>query len=427
VGIHTDVFAPLVNTYSKLVGKPFLKPVFVPMPVSGISNSKCREYILGTDPLTGQPVLEEIMNALTQSLTEDQKRNDSTVRTVPRLLVPDTEDNLQQYFMDTGLTDYLPIILPTEDRVANMLTGTKHKADESVGEMRAGYESSSFNVEKVAAVAVMAGAKPEYLPVILAMASSGVACIASSTNNFARMIMVNGPIRKEIGMNAGIGALGPFNRANSILGRVGTLLALSQGGGKLGQTYWANQGSNLNYNNVTFAEHEEYLPPGWKPFHVQKGFQLQESAVSFFHGWGMWSWKNTYERQQHKAILRMASWVGPFGPRTGLGLLLDPLVADDLVREGFPTKESVSEYVYKNSRYTLGEYWQYHSTETNRAAAEQGREPFATWLKQPPETLIDRYPNPAAISVLIVGGRTNAFWQAGDWTHLGSYSVDEWR
>jgi hypothetical protein len=130
---------------------------------------------------------------------------------------------------------------------------------------------------------------------------------------------------------------------------------------------------------------------------------------------------------QHKAITHMANWVGPFGERTGFSALLDPLVADDLVREGFTTKESLSEYIQKNAPQTLEEYWQYHSTETNRAAAEQGREPFATRLKQPKETLINRYAKPTSISILVVGGRTNAFWQAGDWSHLGSFSVDDWR
>lgn len=372
-------------------------------------------------------MVQEIVDSLTRPLTDEQKRGGSEDRPVPRLIGPDTEENILNYFLEKGLTDYLPIILPTEERVENMLKGTRHKADEPVGEMRAGYESLSTSVEKVAAVAVMAGARPEYLPVVLAMAASGVSCIASSTNNFARMICVNGPIRKEINMNCGVGALSPLNQANAVLGRTGTLLALSQGGGKLGRTYWANQGSPLNYNNVTFAENEEYLPAGWKPFHVQKGFQPEESAVSFFHGWGMWSWKNTYERLQHKALAHMANWVGPFGERTGFAALLDPLVAEDLVREGFPTKESVSEYIQKNALQTLEEYWQYHSTETNRAAAEQGREPFATRLKMPKETLLNRYSKPSAISFLVVGGRTNAFWQAGDWNHLGSFSVDDWR
>jgi hypothetical protein len=348
-------------------------------------------------------------------------------RPVPRLLGPDTEENLQRYFSENGLTDFLPVVLPTEARVNEMLEGTSHQPDEVVGETRAGYEAYGLTVEKVAAIAVMAGAKPEYLPVILAMAASGVSCIASSTNNFARMIVVNGPVTEEIKMNSGIGALSPLNHANAVIGRVGTLLALNFGGGKLDETYWGNQGNNLNYNNVTFAENEKALPPGWQPFHVQKGFEPNESAVSFFHGWGIWSWKNTYEHKKHEAILHLADWIGPFGERTGIGLLLDPIVAEGLVAEGFPTKESLSEYVQKNSKMTLEEFWQYHSVETGRAAAEQGVEPYASRLKQSPDTLIDRYANPDAISILVVGGRTNEFWQAGDWTHLGSYYIDEWR
>jgi len=413
--------------YAELVGKPYIQNIFVPMPVSRMPASKCREYLLGNDPVSGIPVLQEIVDGLTKPLTAQQLSNGTKERPVPRLIGPDSEENLQQYFIDQAYTDYLPIVLPTEQRVEAMLKGTSHKPDEIVGETRAGYESLSINVEKVAANAVMAGARPEYLPVILAMAASGVSCIASSTNNFARMIVVNGPIRNEIKMNSGTGALSPLNHANAVIGRAGTLLAISQGGGRLGETYWANQGNNMNYNNVTFAENEEALPGGWKPFHVQKGFEAKESAVSFFHGWGMWSWKNTWEHQKHKALLRIANWVGPFGVATGYGMLLDPIVAEGLVEEGFSSKESLSEFIQKNSLYTLEEHWQYHATETSRAAAEQGIEPFSTLLKQPKNTLINRYTNPNNISVLVVGGRTNEFWQAGDWTSLGTFSIDEWR
>ncbi len=425
--IHTQVFSPLVKMYAGLVGKPGLRYAFVPQPISRESSEKCREYIEGNDPVTGKPLMDEIAEALTRPLTAEEKLSKVEERPVSRLLGPDTEENLYRYFVENGLTDFLPVVLPTEARVAEMLKGTSHQPGEIVGEIRAGYEAFSLTVEKVAAIAVMTGAKPEYLPVILAMAGSGVSCIASSTNNFARMIAVNGPITKEIKMNSGVGALSPLNQANAVIGRAGTLLALNLGGGKLGETYWGNQGNNLNYNNVTFAENEEALPPGWQSFHVQKGFEPDESAVSLFHGWGIWSWKNTYEHKKHEAILHMASWVGPFGPRTGIGLLLDPIVAEGLVGEGFPTKKSVSEYVQKNSKMTLEEYWQYHSVETSRAAALQGVEPFASQLKQPPDTLIDRYARPEAVSILVVGGRTNEFWQAGDWTHLGSYSIDEWR
>jgi type III secretory pathway component EscR len=268
------------------------------------------------------------------------------------------------------------------------------------------------------------------MPVILAMAASGVAAIATSTQSFARMIVVNGPIRNEIGMNSGTGALSPFNQANTVIGRSATLMSINLGaGGVPNLTYWGSQGNTCNYNHVTFAENEEALPAGWKPYHVQKGFKPEESVITFFHGYSIWHWKNTYEEKKHQAILRMASWNLPSGAyKSGFALLLDPIVADDLVKEGFSDKGSLSKYIYENTRLTLEEFWQYHLVEGwTLPAAQKGVEPYASWLKKPGDTLITRYLNPDEISILIVGGRTNDFWQAGDWRPMGSFPIDEWR
>ena len=90
-------------------------------------------------------------------------------------------------------------------------------------------------------------------------------------------------------------------------------------------------------------------------------------------------------------------------------------------------KEAVSRYVYDNSWLTYREYWGYDGWENNRLDAERGVEPWATRLKQPPESPLRRYDSPGAISVLVVGGRSNDFWKAGDWAHIGSYYIDEWR
>ena len=96
-------------------------------------------------------------------------------RTTPRLVEPDTEDNLQRQFLENNWTDGLPIVLPTEKRVAEMLAHTSRKPDEIVGRMqptefRVAWE---YTVEKVAVNAVMAGARPEYFPVILALGGLG--------------------------------------------------------------------------------------------------------------------------------------------------------------------------------------------------------------------------------------------------------------
>ena len=97
------------------------------------------------------------------------------------------------------------------------------------------------------------------------------------------MVVVNGPIRHEIGMNCGIGAMGPYNHANATIGRAYGLLSQNlQGGSVPGETFMGSHGNNYTYNNLTFAENEERSP--WEPLHVQKGFKPSDSTVSIFYG-----------------------------------------------------------------------------------------------------------------------------------------------
>src|SRR5690606_25945571 len=200
---------------------PTLRNVFVPQPVIGRTPSELRAYIEGTDPVLKQPFMKGVLEGLTQPLADEDLKGASFDRETPRLLEPDTEDNLRMLFLEQGWTDTLPVILPTEERVEAMLKGTSHAPDELIGHMRptAFREAWGFDVEKVAVNAVMAGARPEYLPVILAMATSGITARSSSTTSFAAITIVNGPIRKELGMNDGIGAMGPYNHANATIGR----------------------------------------------------------------------------------------------------------------------------------------------------------------------------------------------------------------
>ena len=202
----------------------------------------------------------------------------------PRLLDADTEENLHRLFSESRWTDFAPVVLPTEERVAAMLAGTSHAPDEVVGRLRptAYREYWEFTVEKVAVNAVMAGASPAYLPVILAMAASGVSGRSSSTTSQATVALVNGPIRDEIGMNYGIGAMGPYSHANATIGRAYGLLSQNlQGGSVPHETYMGSQGNFLSYN-ATFAENEQASP--WEPFHVQHGFKPEDSTVSLFLG-----------------------------------------------------------------------------------------------------------------------------------------------
>ena len=427
------MFEELVKTTAYKKGMPRQRFTFVPHPVWGKPTSVHREYIEGKDPITGKPVMQEIIEALTKSLTEEEKKTGFLERAEPRLVGPDTPENLQQLFLKNGWTDGLPIVLPTEKKVAEMLKKTSHPPDKVIGKMRPSppHEAWEYTVEKVAINAVMAGAESKYFPVILAIASTGITSLFSSTTSFARMVVVNGPICDQIGMNSGMGAMGPFNHANATIGRAWTLVSKNlSGGGILGETYLGSQGNNLSYNNVCIAENEVKNP--WKPFHVQKGFKPEQSVVSIFTGWSIIHSFGSAKKEFHHQIGSLLGSFCPYSSGTSVSgalVLVDPLVAKDLKEvQGFDTKEKLSEWLHKNTLITVEDYWNSGLVSTfTLPQAQKGVEPFASWLKLPKDATIPRFFSPKDISIIVVGGETNAFWQAADFRYIGSALVDAWR
>src|SRR5437870_2754939 len=339
VAMHTDKFDRVVRSVAAVNGMAELRQVFVPQPVMGKSPRELRAYVDGRDPLTGRPVMQEVIEGLTTPL---DGRGIGTVeydRSTPRLVEPDTEENLHRLFMENRWTDYLPIVLPPEGRVAAMLAATRRKPDEIVGRMRPTHfrEAWQYTVEKVAVNAVMAGARPEYFPVILALAATGVSARGSTTSSMAAMVVVNGPIRDKVKMNSGTGAMAPFNHANATIGRAYGLLSQNLQGGSLpGDSYMGSQGNNYMYNSVTFAENEERSP--WTPFHVQHGFKSSDSTVSVFTGCRSTAFtlgvREKYWREHVRNMLRgMDAHSAPT-------FLLDPIAARQFIdRGGFDTKE----------------------------------------------------------------------------------------
>lgn len=140
-------------------------------------------------------------------------------------------------------------------------------------------------VEKVAINGVMAGCKPVDMPVLLAMVEAFSKGLLEGTvvsaNSFSFMLVVNGPIAREIGMNSEVNALGPGNQANATIGRALRLFLTNLGGLTPGINLMACQGNPSNYS-FAFAENEEASP--WEPFHVSMGFKREESVVSIFSG-----------------------------------------------------------------------------------------------------------------------------------------------
>jgi hypothetical protein len=346
--------------------------------------------------------MQGVLEGLTQALTDEDLKGATFERTTPRLLEPDTEDNLRQLFLEQNWTDFLPIVLPTEARVEAMLKGSSLPGDSFVGRMRptSFREAWEFDIEKVAVNAVMAGARPEYLPVVLAMAASGISARSSSTTSWASISVVNGPIREAIGLNSGIGALGPYNHANATIGRAYCLLSQNlQGGSVPGDTYMGTLGNNWNYT-ACFAEAEERSP--WSPLHVDHGFKATDSTVSvFFGGWYTHSGFGPRETWKEKFI-RCLTATDHFSPPL---IVMDPLVARAFVDLGY-TKQSLTEWCAENAKLPARQYWDDQwITTLIKPHAVAGVEPFASRWKAAPDELVSIF-RPEDINIVVTGGET---------------------
>jgi hypothetical protein len=391
-----------------------------------------RGYIEGKDPATGRRLVDEVLEALTRPYTLEESRNFAVAPPDPlprqRLLEADTEDNLQRFFFERGWTDGLPVILPTEERVAEMLTGTRQPPDKLAGKafMVDTQENLRITVETVAIAAVMAGARPEHLPVLLAIASIGQPAIQPSTLPFASALLVNGPIRNEIGMNCGMGAFGPFNLANAVIGRAWTLMSKIWGFARLKRTFWTSQGNNYTYNNLCMAENEERSV--WEPFHVQKGHKREESVVSLFRGWNVVNSTGTAARRSwgEEIKLQMQTLPALYSAAT---LVLDPLLARHLKEnEGFGTKLDVSRWISENVKMTANQFWNNDIIDMLVAPlALGGVQPYAAWKQLPGDALVAPYHRPEKINILVVGGETSPLWKVSDLDHTATASVDKWR
>ena len=426
VALHTDKFDLVVSSVAEVNGLPGLRQAFVPQPVMGKTAAQLRAYVDGTDPITGRPVMQELVEGLTRPLDAPTGPPEYD-RSSPRLLDADTEDRLHHHFLEQRWTDGLPIVLPTEARVAAMLSGTRRKPDEVVGRLRSTHfrEWWSFSVEKVAVNAVMAGARPEHLPVILALAATNVTARSSSSSAMATMAVVNGPIRGEIGMNAGIGAMGPYCHANAAIGRAYGLLSQNlQGGSVPGLSYMGNQGNAYAYSSVTFAENEERSP--WGPFHADHGFAPGDSTVSVFSGCRSTAFtlglRETHWREHVRNLLR---GMEPTGPPT---LLLDPIAARQFVdRGGFVDKAAMLDWIHDTARLPAREYWDYQLVQNYvYPRATFGEEPWASRLRAAPDELIPMFRR-EDVHAVVVGGETNGYWRIMGCNYQKTISVDDWR
>ncbi|HSW40605.1 MAG TPA: hypothetical protein VLL97_14050 [Acidobacteriota bacterium] len=396
-------FAQQAEEVAMSHGMPGIRVQYHRGPVWGKTKEQIRRMIVeGPNPRTGRPVMQEIVEKFTRALTADDKRTGEFVRDKGPATFTGTAEELQQLFLERRFTDFMPIILPTEEKVAEMLKGTSHDPDKILGKMHPGdtsFETWTYTVRDAAVNAVMAGARPEHFPIILAIGSSGMTAVNVSDNGFMAGAVINGAIREEVGLNYEIGAMGPFALANTVIGRAWSLLSINGGNsGKVGFTYMGTVGNPMNAINIIIAENEENSP--FEPFSVRRGFKKGENIVTLFMGWGVLSAKNWRATvwgpdMDYPKIIKDIYDGQDF--MFGTLAVLSPPIANFVRDAGHETIEAFTTFV-------------------------TGREPG-----QKPKPGGFGGPMGGQFNVVVTGGSNNNYFSMGGMVPTQSIKIDDWR
>jgi hypothetical protein len=403
-------------------GMPGIRIQYFHGPVWAKTKEQLKTQIVeGNNPITGRPVMKELVEKLTVPLTAEEKKTGELKRDVGPATYTGTPAELQNLFLEKRYTDFLPVILPTEELVNEMLKATSHAPDEQLGRMNPGSEAGetwTYTVKTAAINAVMAGAKPEYFPVILAIGSTGSTAVNVSDNGFAAGAVINGDIRDEIGLNYDVGAVGPYAHANTTIGRAWSLLSINGGNcGKVGTTYMGTVGNAANAINIIIAENEEKSP--FEPFSVRRGksagmgfpgmpapkpegFKKGENVVTLLTGWGILSaanWKvNVWGPDMNYPQIIKDIYNQQSPGLFGTFVVLSPPIADFVRDAGYDTVEKLTEFVIDGGA---------------AKAAPKGK-PGGFFMG----------PN---FNVVVTGASNNNYWMIGGMIPTRSVRIDDWR
>lgn len=430
--------------------------------------------------------LPDIFDALTRPLTPEEQVDSMWTPDDSRILFEGTLEDAEEFYMQAErnpsmlnayyakYTDGNPIVVPTEERVEAMLKGTSHAPNEliviqsdmdfEVAPEAIGNEPSVkrgdpvrfmparrvATVEQVAVNAVMAGCKPEYFPVVLAIAE---AAAGTGDGRHGQGFVVSGPIAKEIGMNYGFGLFGPGNPANRSIARSSVLMWRNLGGAVPGLTVTSNFGDNPAINNgFVIAENADGLPKEWMGMNEEMGYKKDESVLmairpgSFFiHNHFMPGVYRALQKDGHGAIARFLDVKGVPGPHNwleyiiqgiwatregGFTLVLVPEMAQHLVDIGFKSKDDVYKWIWERSFEPVGKYRMRGGPDfvTNGWTSIE-KTSGKVWKELPEDYMVPAGgANPRANMILVAGEHGDEemlhSFSAG---HGVDFSIDKWR
>ena len=398
-------------TDAKATGEAYSLPnpplAVTPHVFTGLNAPQARQAV--------DAIIEDIIKGLTQPLPKLQKSvaERMTTRGPKDEAIEFTGKDYREClakmndaFLDWGWSDGFPLIPPTEEDVQEMLKGTSRSPEDTVVEKFVPGMARA-TVKNIAINAVMAGCKPEFLPVVVgaveAMHDPAIALrvVTMSTGPHAPLFILNGPIANQLKINSGLCALGPagperLSFANVVIGRAVRLILMNIGNAYPGIMDQDTIGSPTKFSMV-LAENEKANP--WEPYHVEKGFRPEESTISCCYGHSL---IEMCELESDTAAGLMNTFARHL---TGIGgisltyyrpmLLIAPGHAAILAREGW-TKDDVRQYLHLHCRISAEEY--------RRSACTCFPAP-RKWLEAADsKAMVHLYDKPEDIQMVVVGG-----------------------
>jgi hypothetical protein len=325
----------------------------------------------------------------------------------------DGADELEEMF-ERGWTDGLPVIPPTAERVEAMLGGRDGEA--SLGPVPPAMGEATL--ARVAACAVLAGCRPEYFPVVAAAARAvldpafNLHGQAVTTQPAGQLVVVNGPVREAIGLNSGMGALGPGFRANLTIGRALRLLVCLTGGAMPGAMDRSTLG-HMGKLSFCIAEDEEVSP--WEPLHVERGFAAGQSVVTVIGSDAPLSISDHRSRTPEDLAYILA-WAAASAWSTNWWPLAEPSVYvicpehAQMFRDAGWTKQRLRQFMFEAARRPARLLRRGETTPVVHAAG--------------PDALVPKWASPEAIVLLVAGGEAGRYSAVlGPCTGMGSQIV----
>ena len=281
-----------------------------------------------------------------------------------RIEVADDFEAVQALYLERGWSDGLPIVPPTPERVEAMLASLDSSLfapQQVIAEIPPNWGGAT--VERLAINAVMAGCRPEYLPIIVAAVEAmgdpafNFYAIQATTHPCAPLLIINGPIRTELGFNSGSGAYGPGWQPNATIGRAIRLALLNIGGGYPGVGDMSTQGAPSKYTYCV-AENEEENP--WQPLHLERGFRPEQNAVTVLAGEPPHNINDHTGRSADDILTIIAGAMAVTGANNAYTggetlLALGPEHAATIARDGL-SKRDVAEWLHRRARIPLERY-----------------------------------------------------------------------